>query len=155
MRWDAGRSYGAHIGLSPSALRADGERTVARLLRVVKVPSFCLISNQLKKQMRETIQLGTQIGMSRFADLMKDCRACGSLLENECVTCGFCEAEHRAEQKLLNDVMRAGRRRVESKCQRKRARKVKREQHHDISCSCGSCVLGRYAVRSLVFGWVK
>ncbi len=91
--------------------------------------------------------------MSRFVDLMKECRACGSLLESECVTCDLCEAEHRAEQRLLNDAMRAGLRRVESKCQRKRARKAKREQRHGDACSCGSCVLGRYAVRSLVFGW--
>ena len=66
--------------------------------------------------------------MSRFANLMKDCAACGSLLESEYVTCGFCEAERRAEERLLNDVMRAGLRRVESKSQRKRARKAKREQ---------------------------
>ena len=126
----------------------------ARLLRR-KGTFFLFNFKPIEKQLRETAQLGTQIGMSRFADLMKECRACGSLLENECVTCGFCEAERRAEQRLLSDAMRAGVRRVESKCQRKRARKAKREQHHDISCSCGSCVLGRYAVRSLIFGWVK
>ena len=68
--------------------------------------------------------------MSRFCGLVKQCRSCGVVTEVECVSCYFCDAERRAEEKLLEEAMRATRSiDVRSRSRRKRDRKVTRETH--------------------------